>query len=155
MEILLALLIVVVTLAVVSFTRPPDMLTRHAGTPRTLVRIVVGMLVVPTAFFLLFGIGEMLSGDLSGAMHLPPVAFIALLMWVTYRTPFESGIGLLVIGVFNTGYLLFANRDLIAMSLVPIALLGVPFLICGALAVLAALIARGDRTIHSTPQGHA
>ena len=51
------------------------------------------------AFLLLFGIGEMASGDLSGAGHLLPAAASALLALLAWLRPLEGGVALFIAGV--------------------------------------------------------
>jgi hypothetical protein len=49
-------------------------------------------LAVPVAIELLFGVGEMLGGDLSGAVHLLGVAVTALLAILVWMRPLEGGV---------------------------------------------------------------
>jgi hypothetical protein len=54
----------------------------------------------PLAFLvlvsLLFGVGEMLGGDISDAGHLIPVVFVGLVIWLCWKRPLWGGILLLL-----------------------------------------------------------
>jgi hypothetical protein len=52
-------------------------------------------LALQIGIYLLFGIGEMASGDLSGAGHLLPAAVAALLAVLAWLRPLQGGIALL------------------------------------------------------------
>ena len=53
------------------------------------------------AILLLFGLGEMASGDLSGAGHLLPAAATGLLGLLAWRRPLEGGSALLGVGLVS------------------------------------------------------
>ena len=57
------------------------------------------LLGLGVAFYLLFTVGEMASGDVSGIQHLPPVLALAALMWLGWKRPTTAGIVLLVLAV--------------------------------------------------------
>ncbi|OGO67781.1 MAG: hypothetical protein A2Z37_02245 [Chloroflexi bacterium RBG_19FT_COMBO_62_14] len=57
------------------------------------------LLGLQSAVFLLFGAGEMLSGDLSGAGHLVSLAAAVLLALLAWRCPLQGGIALLLVGL--------------------------------------------------------
>ena len=51
--------------------------------------------------YLVFGIGEMASGELGGAMHLLEAIIIALLGMLAWMRPLEGGIALFVCGALS------------------------------------------------------
>ena len=63
-----------------------------------------------TAVLLLFGVGEMASGDWSGVGHLIPAALIGLLMWLGWKRPLWSGILLLILGILASFFFADALR---------------------------------------------
>jgi peptidoglycan/LPS O-acetylase OafA/YrhL len=66
------------------------------------------------AFYLMFAVGELAGGDISGVQHLLPAAILAALLWLGRRRPRRAGIILLVLSVpFAVGYVaLLVVRDL-------------------------------------------
>ena len=58
-------------------------------------------LALQSAVFLLFGVGEMLSGDVSGAGHLISLAAALPLAFLAWRCPLEGGIALLLVGLVS------------------------------------------------------
>ena len=84
-----------------------------------------------SAVFLLFGAGEMLSGDMSGAGHLISLAaavFLALLAW---RSPLEGGVALLLVGLVTL--VQFSDGTAITIMAAPQLLSGVLFFVGGML----------------------
>lgn len=57
------------------------------------------LLVLGVAFYLMFAVGEMAGGDITGVQHLPPAAILAVLLWVAWRRPLAAGTVLLVLAV--------------------------------------------------------
>ena len=55
--------------------------------------------MLPLGFMILillaFGIGESLGGDLGGLMHLVPVVFVGLVIWLCWKRPLWGGLLLL------------------------------------------------------------
>jgi hypothetical protein len=86
------------------------------------------------AILLLFGIGEMASGDLSGAGHLLQVAVVVLIGLLAWKRPLEGGIALLLTGAIA----LAQFRDATAAILI----LAAPQIVSGALFLIGAFIAR-------------
>ena len=80
---------------------------------------------------LLFGAGEMLSGDLSGAGHLIPLATTLLLASLAWVRPVEGGIALLVVGAAGTQEYRGGAASLIMVD--PQLVSGCLFLVAGAL----------------------
>jgi len=89
------------------------------------------------AIFLLFGVGEMASGDLSGAGHLLQVAVVAPLGMLAWMRPFEGGIALLMVGiVIAVTYLAYG------LMFPAIAILAFPQLVSGVLFFIAGVDSR-------------
>jgi hypothetical protein len=86
------------------------------------------------AILLLFGIGEMASGDLSGAGHLLQVAVVVLIGLLAWKRPLEGGIALLLTGAIA----LAQFRDATAAILI----LAAPQIVSGSLFLIGAFIAR-------------
>jgi hypothetical protein len=57
------------------------------------------LLWLGVGFYLLFALGEVVGGDISGLQHLLPVATLAVLLWVAWRRPMPAGIALLALAV--------------------------------------------------------
>ena len=73
------------------------------------------MLLGPgVAFYLVFAIGEMAGGDITGLQHLLPAAILAWLLWVGLSHPRQAGIILLTLAVpFAVAYVaLLVVREL-------------------------------------------
>ena len=95
------------------------------------------------ALFLLLGLGEMLSGDLSGAAHLLQLVVVVLCGLLGWLRPLETGFSLLVAGVFTAAGMLlplltpnsiYKLDDLLSPALIlglPLVLSGLSFLIGG------------------------
>ena len=58
----------------------------------------LALLAIPTAILLLFAIGEVVGGDVSGLQHVPEAALLLGLMFFAWRHPLGTGIALLAIG---------------------------------------------------------
>jgi hypothetical protein len=72
----------------------------HQVQPPTRLKLAASVLLaVPIALLLLFTIGEMTGGDLSGAQHIVQVAPLLLLLIAGWRYPRLAGIALLGLGV--------------------------------------------------------
>ncbi len=100
------------------------------------------------AIFLLFGIGEMASGDLSGAGHLLQVAVAVLLGILAWMRPLEGG------GALFVGAILFIVSFMIGSTPPPelsvispaIMILAAPQIVSGALFSIAGMLARRAAT---------
>ena len=93
------------------------------------------------AFFAFMGIGEMLSGDLSGVGHLPPVIIIGFLMWLGWKRPLASGIVLTILGIASGTYfysIMVRPQDRPTGALT----MGSPFLLFGLIFLTAAFLER-------------
>ncbi len=145
MALLLANLIAIVVLGILVLRQGPDPRIK-VSPPAPAVRIVACIVLgIPLAIFLVFGIGEMVGGDLSGAMHLLQALFVILLGVLAWMRPFEGGVTLCLCGVAVAGLFLFdlmvapspegsvLSPALIILALLPL-LAGTLFLITGILA---------------------
>jgi hypothetical protein len=91
------------------------------------------LLAIPIGFWLLFGIGETIGGDMSGVIHLVPAFLVGLLIVVGWRWPLYGGALLLLFGI----------AEALAFSATGILLiLGGPLMLSGLLLVVAGLLAR-------------
>jgi hypothetical protein len=70
----------------------------EAGARGTKMAALV-LLALGVAFYLLFALGEMADGDVSGVQHLLPAVILAALLWVAWRRPLVAGVVLLVLAV--------------------------------------------------------
>jgi len=103
------------------------------------------------AIFLLFGIGEMASGDLSGAGHLLQVAVTALLGMLAWMRPLEGGAAL-----FGVAALFIVNSIVGVVTSMPlpestaispaIMIMAAPQIVSGALFFIAGMLARNAIT---------
>lgn len=103
------------------------------------------LLTLYGAIWLIFGIGEISSGDLSGISHLVPAFLIYVLIYLCWRRPFEGGITLLATAI------IFGVRELPAYSTGMVGspafiIIGVlPPLLAGFFLILAWTIARRSK----------
>ena len=103
----------------------------------------LGLLGLGVVFFLLFAIGEIAAGDISGLQHLPPAIVLGALIWLGWRRPRTAGLALLAIAVpLGIAYLVvLVSRELPPFWAVPVAL---PPIVAGLL-LLRAGRSGGDR----------
>ncbi len=63
-----------------------------------LAKIAALMLVaLGIAFFLIFAVGELAGGEISGVQHLLPAALLAALLWLGWKRPRAAGIIVLLL----------------------------------------------------------
>ena len=93
------------------------------------------------AIFLLFGIGEMASGDLSGAGHLLPLAATALLGILAWMRPLEGGGALFIAGVVTS--IPLAQATVISPATI---IMAAPQIVSGALFFVAGMLSRKATT---------
>jgi hypothetical protein len=94
------------------------------------------------AFFLAFGIGEVMGGDISGVIHLAPALLIYALVYLCWRRPFEGGITLMVAAIISGIRVIPANLANSTGSFF-YGLIGfLPSFVAGLLLLIAWLIAR-------------
>jgi hypothetical protein len=90
--------LVVILLGIYVFIKGRDDAAR-SGAARWLMIAGLVLLGLQAGFYLVFAVGEMLGGDLSGAGHLVQMLPALLLMWLVWRRPLEGGLVLLFFGV--------------------------------------------------------
>jgi hypothetical protein len=100
-------------------------------------------LVLQVAIFLLFGIGEMASGDLTGAGHLLQVTATVLLGVLAWMRPLEAGVALIAGAVlFIAGMVASITRPDSTVISPAIMIMAAPQMICGVLFFIAGMLAR-------------
>ncbi|MBL8062822.1 MAG: hypothetical protein JNK32_07385 [Anaerolineales bacterium] len=106
----------------------------------------LALMALAGAFFMFMGVGEMLSGDLSGMIHLPPVALIILMMWFGWKKPLAGGLSMLVLGGLISTYFYIIMRA--ESKLIGVFLMGGPFLLFGLLFIASAMLEDQNRMRH-------
>jgi hypothetical protein len=107
--------------------------------------------MVPLGFMvlvlLMFGIGESMGGDLSGLMHLVPVVFVGIVIWLCWKRPLWGGILLLAGAVFEaiTFWKLFSEADATAI-IAPLVIIILPLAFSGLLLLAAEWVGRLQRS---------
>ena len=121
-------------------TRPPI-----TTAVRALLMAGLVPLVLQVAIYLLFGIGEMASGDLSGAGHLLPAVATALLAVLSWKQPLEGACALFIVGIVTC---------IEIPQTVAIVIMATPQFISGFLFLLAGWTLRGMKPpeIPETPE---
>jgi hypothetical protein len=95
----LANIVVIVVVGWIVLRRGRDRRVESISSPLGLRIAALIPLVPQGAIYLLFGVAEMVGGDLSGGMHLLQLAVIVLLAILAWMRPLEGGIGLVLAGV--------------------------------------------------------
>lgn len=94
-----------------------------------------------TGLWLIFGVGEVAGGDLSGITHLVPAGLMILLVLVAWKWQRAGGLGMLLVGVVLILTLLASIQN--PAGRLPGALLtGGPFLVSGILFFLGWMVKR-------------
>ena len=106
--------------------------------------------------YLVFGIGEMASGELGSAMHLLEVIVIALLGMLAWMRPLEGGIALFVCGaLFAIGFIvaLVASGPLPEDAVIgpSVIITAVPQIVSGVLFFFAGMLGRSAATPGADP----
>ena len=130
-----ALAIVIVGFVLVRQGR--DQRAREHPTARRLMIAALIPLGLQVGIYLLFGLGEMASGDVSGAGHLLPAVGTLALALLSWRRPIEGGAALLVVGIVSRADVSDATALLI---------MGAPQIVSGLLFLLAGWIAQRGTT---------
>lgn len=104
------------------------------------------LMALVAAFFAFMGLGEMFGGDLSGMIHLPPVALIILMMWFGWKKPLAGGASMMALGVVIAVFFYIVTTQ--AQKWIAILLMGGPFLLFGILFIAASLIGRPNHMRH-------
>lgn len=101
-----------------------------------LKKIGLSFLLIPLCFLLLFTVGEIFSGDLSGLSHLVQAIPILLIAFLSIKKPFMAGSLLLIIGLtLGILYSLRASFEIQTIFLVEIILF-LPPVISGILLIM-------------------
>ena len=106
----------------------------------------LSLMVLAALFFSFMGIGEMVGGDLSGVIHLPPVALIALMMWFGWKKPLTGGATMFGLGLLISILILTTTSK--SDRLIAVLLMGGPFVIPGILFMAASLLDIPHRMRH-------
>jgi hypothetical protein len=138
MGFIIILLILIGVLAVIVFRRSPIDIATLSKPAKWLFYIALVLVALYVGFWLMFGVGEMASGDMSGASHLVPATALVLLIWFARRRPSETGIGLAAMGLLACGFFLFSGHGNWTANLMAVFYGGLPFLIPGVLLWLSA-----------------
>lgn len=104
------------------------------------------LMALAALFFSFMGIGEMVGGDLSGIIHLPPVALIALMMWFGWKKPLPGGATMFGLGLLISILILTPTSK--SDRLIAVLLMGGPFIIPGILFMAASLLENPHRLWH-------
>jgi hypothetical protein len=65
----------------------------HARVAKIAALLLTGLGV---GFFLIFAVGELAGGEISGIQHLPPAALLGALLWLGWKRPRTAGIVVLL-----------------------------------------------------------
>ena len=135
---------VLVILSFLVWRRGRDRRVANVPAARWLRIAAVVPLALQAAVFVLFGIGEMAGGDLSGAGHLLQLAPTVLLAVLAWLRPLEGGLALLAMGILEAATIVgaIAGAGEGAIPSPALLILAGPYLISGALFFLAGRLAR-------------
>lgn len=132
--------IAILVLGMITFRRDQVIVSNQQA--KWLLRAALVLMGLYAILWLFFGIGEMTSGDWSGAIHLVPAIMVVALMFLAWRRPMEGGVVLVILGVLAFLYYGVATmqggRPFQVTSLIG----GVPYLVCGFLFLAAIALAR-------------
>jgi hypothetical protein len=127
-------LIIIYALAVLvmvyfSVKKGPDRSVIRKSSSAALFWIALTLLTLYGALWLVFGVGEIAAGDLSGFSHLIPAVFIYALIYLCWRRPFEGGITLIVAGLILglreiPGWIAGNNTTFLLIGILPLVLAG-------------------------------
>ncbi len=147
----LANMVVIAVMGFIVLRRGPD---RRVGTVRSARWLRIAALVplgFPVAINLIFGIGEVASGDLGGGGHLLQAAMTMLLGVLVWMRPLQGGVALIAAAtIFAAGMFATAPSrgfDAISSALTIVAL---PQIISGVLFFIAGMLARSATTPGAT-----
>lgn len=139
-------LVAIAALAILTLGRGRDDLSSAGKCAVWLRRAGLAVLAAYAGLFLLFGVGEMASGDWSGAGHLISVLIVVVLAILAARRLLLGGVVLLVLGISAAWRV--AGPDLAGNPgrLMTVALLGGPQILGGVCLLAAGLLARRATT---------
>ena len=102
MTTILISILAIAIVGLVLFRKGGDQRVHEHGTASRLMIVGLIPLGLQIAIFLLFGLGEMASGDLSGAGHLLPAVATLVLVLLSWKRPIEGGAALFIVGAVST-----------------------------------------------------
>jgi len=135
-------LVAIAALAILTLGRARADLSAAGRGAVWLRRAGLAILAAYAGFFLLFGVGEMASGDWSGAGHLISVLVVLMLAILAGRRPLVGGIVLLALGIISAAAIIGPGLATGSGRLTSAALLGGPQTLSGACLLVAGLFAR-------------
>jgi hypothetical protein len=147
----LANLVVIAVMGFIVLRRGPD---RRVGTVRSARWLRIAALVplgFPVAINLIFGIGEVASGDPGGGGHLLQAAMTVLLGVLVWMRPLQGGVALIAAAtIFAAGMLATVpSREFNAISSA-LTIVALPQIISGVLFFIAGMLARSATTSGAT-----
>lgn len=90
--------------------------------------------LIPFSFFLLFALGEMSEGDVSGLQHVVEVVLVVALMYLALKKPFLGGFIMFFSGfIFSMLYVAFTRHLPPQTMIMAITLFFLPLIFAGAL----------------------
>jgi hypothetical protein len=124
--------VAILVLAIIVFRRGPDEVTVSNKQAKWVLRGALVLMGIYAVFWLFFGISEMISGDLSGVIHLVPAIMLVVLMFLARRLPVEGGVVLVILGVLASAYYIIAAiHGGGSFQVTSILVGGVPYLVFG------------------------
>lgn len=140
----------IATIAVLGFLvwrRGRDRHVEGSRSARWLRIAALVALAVPAAILVLFGVGEMVGGDLSGAAHLLELAVTALVGILAWMRPLEGGAALAAGGgLFMVVFLASAAGAQSAVISPAVLILAAPQIISGVLFFIAGMLGQRAAT---------
>lgn len=140
MKLIIIYALAVLVLIYITIKKGSDRSVIRTSSSAALFWIALTILTLYGALWLVFGVGEITAGDMSGLSHLIPAVLIYILIYLCWRRPFEGGITLIAAGLISgireiPGWI--AGNDTIFL------LIGIlPPVLAGLLLVIAHFIAR-------------
>lgn len=116
-------------------------------TSKSLKIAATALMALAAAFFMFMVVGEMLGGDLSGMIHLPPVALIVLMMWFGWKKPLTGGITMALLGLV-IGVYFFSLAPKSEMRMAGVLIMSMPFLLPGLMFITASMLEHRNPTQH-------
>jgi hypothetical protein len=121
-------LLVVVAAALILLRLGRDETVSGSRAARWLVLGALILMGLNVAFWLFMGVGEMISGDLSGVGHFVPAAILIALMLLAWRRPLEAGVMLVAVGTLSAIYFSTRLTEGLGFDFVTIVMVGMPLL---------------------------
>lgn len=104
----------------------------------------IGLLILTLygAFYMTFGIGEVTGGDISGIFHFGPAIIIFILVYLSWRRPYEGGIVLIATGIVSGIRMFSALQPGPSSNYAGFIIATIPNLVSGLFLLAASLTAR-------------